>query len=108
MHEPNKLWPWVFRQHQIWVDIHGTEHEIESMPLDYIGNVINFCRIRAERIRTIAYVDWLARAVELALNGAAVEEARETLEPEPDLLATAEEWLASTPLMLALKRRVEA
>jgi hypothetical protein len=32
-HPPNELPPWVFFQHQVWVDRSAVEHEIESMPL---------------------------------------------------------------------------
>jgi hypothetical protein len=108
VHEPDHLWPWVFRQHQVWVDFHGSEHEIESMTLLYIGNVIAFCRERAEQIRTLVYIDWVARALELALNGAGVEGARAALEAEPEITGDPEEWLEATPLMLALRRRIES
>jgi hypothetical protein len=107
MHEPDHMWPWVFRQHQVWVDFHGSEHEIESMSLDYVENVIKFCGERADKIRVLVYVDWVTRALELALNGAGVEGARTALELEPDITALPEEWLETTPLMIALRRRLE-
>jgi hypothetical protein len=108
MHEPDHMWPWVFRQHQVWVDFHGSEHEIESMTRLYVRNVIAFCRERAEKIRVLVYIDWVARALELALNGAGVEGARAALEAEPEIEGDPEEWLESTPLMLALRRRLES
>lgn len=108
MHEPDHMWAWVFRQHQVWVDFHGTEHEIESMALDYVANVVNFCRERAETARAHVYIDWVARALELALTGAGVEGARAALEAEPEIEGDPEEWLESTPLMLALRRRLES
>jgi hypothetical protein len=107
MHEPDHMWPWVFRQHQVWVDFLGSEHEIESMAIEYVQNVQNFCRKRAEQIRTLVYIDWVARALELALNGAGVEGARAALEPQSEIEGDPEEWLESTPLMIALRRRLE-
>jgi hypothetical protein len=47
-HPVNRAHPWVFSQHQVWVDYWGNEHEIESMPLEYVENVITFLRERAE------------------------------------------------------------
>lgn len=99
MHEPNRLWPWVFRQHQVWVDINGSEHEIESMPFDYVENVIGFCLRRAVSIRVLVdpespFAEWAEALLEaeegdrlLASHGAA--------------------WLETTPLMRALRRRLE-
>jgi hypothetical protein len=107
MHEPDHMWPWVFRQHEVWVDFHGSEHEIESMAIEYAQNVQSFCRERAERIRTLVYIDWVARALELALNGAGVEGARATLEAEAEIEGDPKGWLESTPLMLAPRRRLE-
>ena len=97
LHEPNRLWPWVFKQHQVWVDVHGTEHEIESMPLDYVENVMRFCRGRAVWI----YV--------LVVDG---REDGELLGEESDDPALPEEidfndWLEQTPLMHALRRRLD-
>jgi hypothetical protein len=108
MHEPDHMWLWVFRQHQVWVDFHGSEHEIESMAIEYVQNVQRFCRERAEQIRTLVYIDWVARALELALNGAGVDSARAALEAEPEIEGDPEEWLESTPLMAALRRRRES
>jgi hypothetical protein len=106
VHEPDHMWPWILRQHQVWVDFHGSEHEIESMTIEYVQNVQNFCRERAEQIRTLVYIDWVARALELALNGAGVEGARAALEHQPAIEGDPEEWLETTPLMLALRRRL--
>jgi hypothetical protein len=97
MHEPNRLWPWVFDQHQVWVDVHGTEHEIESMPIDYVGNVIRFCRRRAVWIYVLVADD---------------RDDDELLDEESDELTLPEEidfngWLELTPLMRALRRRLD-
>lgn len=97
MHEPNRLWPWVFAQHQIWVDVHGTEHEIESMPLDYVQNVIRFCRRRAVWIYVLAADD---RDDEELLDEGADEP---TLPDGIDF----NDWLEQTPLMRALRRRLD-
>ncbi|MDX6465364.1 MAG: hypothetical protein QOI27_404 [Gaiellaceae bacterium] len=98
MHEPNRLWPWVFRQHQVWVDINGSEHEIESMPRDYVANVIRFCRGRAV---------WIYLLVEHEGEDDLKPEWEEA-EAERDALSIDfARWLEATPLMRALRRRVE-
>lgn len=91
-HEPDRLWPWVFGQHQVWVDIHGHEHEIDLMPSAYVENVIGFCRTRALLI-------W-------ALCVAEDEELFRRDLPD-DLGSYARDWLEATPLMLALHHRRE-
>ena len=98
MHEPNRLWPWVFRQHQVWVDINGTEHEIESMPLDYVENVVGFCVRRAV---------WIYALV--ASEDAEVDVCDLEWGPQGDdrlLIVHAAAWLEETPLMRALRRRL--
>lgn len=97
MHEPNRLWPWVFEQHQVWVDVNGTEHEIESMPLDYVENVIRFCRRRAVSI----YV--------LVADGRDHEGSLDMESDEPPLSVGIDfnGWLEQTPLMRALRRRLD-
>jgi hypothetical protein len=97
MHEPNRLWPWVFQQHQVWVDVHGNEHEIESMSLDYVENVIRFCHRRAFSIYVL-----------VSRSG----DDEELFDEESEELAfsTAVDlhaWLEQTPLMRALRRRIE-
>ena len=97
MHEPNRLWPWVFAQHQVWVDVRGTEHEIESMPLDYVQNVIRFCRRRAVWIYLLVADD--------LYDGELLDAERDN----PTLPAGMEFiiWLEQTPLMRALRRRID-
>jgi hypothetical protein len=99
MHEPNRLWPWVFRQHQVWVDINGTEHEIESMPVDYVENVIAFCLRRAL---------WIYVLVEHEDEDAGAPEVEWGAESGDRLLwVHAAHWLQETPLMRALRRRLD-
>jgi hypothetical protein len=98
MHEPNRLWPWVFLQHQVWVDINGSEHEIEWMSFDYARNVIVFCRRRAVWIYALVMEDELFD---------------DPLEGEPNakldnpLSVDVAAWLEATPLMRALTRRLD-
>ena len=40
-HTPGIIHHFIFYQHQIWVDKHGVEHEIESMEKSYIKKVIS-------------------------------------------------------------------
>jgi len=97
MHEPNRLWPWVFRQHQVWVDINGSEHEIESMPLDYVDNVIGFCIRRAI---------WIYLLVGESDDDGDLSEWHSAAD-DHDLIIRRVAWLEATPLMRALRRRVE-
>lgn len=102
-HPPDSLWGWVFVQHQVWVDYWGNEHEIGSMPLDYVANVIGFCEERAERIHTIVTLDALCNVLAALLAG------DRDFAWQADQLSLAEEepldWLQRTPLLQALARR---
>ena len=100
MHEPNRLWPWVFRQHQVWVDINGSEHEIESMPLDYVDNVIGFC------IRRAMWIYLLVAGSDGDDDEGELSEWRAASD-DRDLIIRRVAWLEATPLMRALRRRVE-
>lgn len=106
IHPPDHMWAWVFRQHQVWVDRHGSEHEIESMDTQYVENVIRFCRERAAQIHALVYVERVGEAVTLMLRGGSAEDAQGSLEDAPDPDADPEGWLETTPLMLALRRRL--
>jgi hypothetical protein len=102
-HPPNHLHGWVFVQRKVWVDYWGNEHEIESMPLDYVANVIRFCEERAERIHTIVSFDALCDVlVDLLVDGTdfARHAKRLSLGEEEPL-----DWLRRTPLLQALERR---
>ena len=102
-HRPDELAPWVFLQHQVWVDRWGAEHEIESMPLDYVQAVIRFCHAQAHRILTMVAVDpWLQATHSDACMVDSDQPLDWAFEDE-----TANEWLERTPLMIALRRREE-
>jgi len=98
MHEPNRLWPWVFMQHQVWVDINGSEHEIESMSFAYVRNVIAFCRCRALWIYVLVMDD--------ERFDDAPEHDSET-DTEGGLPIHVAGWLEATPLLRALNRRLD-
>jgi hypothetical protein len=100
MHEPNRLWPWVFRQHQVWVDVNGSEHEIESMPFEYVENVIGFCLRRAVWIYVLVEHEDEDDASAPELEWAAEGDDRL-------LMVHAAHWLQETPLMRALRRRLD-
>ena len=107
LHEPDRLWPWVFAQHQVWVDIHGSEHEIELMPPDYLRNVIAFCQLRATLIRQLVEFDQLAEALASVIQGqseAAVALYAELTDRRP---MHDEDWLQETPLLRALRRSLD-
>ena len=113
-HEPGLLHGWVFAQHQVWVDRHGVEHEIESMPLDYVENVIKFCERQASRLRFIAESHELTEhddeiLTPYGLDAAAADARWEELLRR--LLSRLEadplDWFHATPLHAALARRIE-
>jgi hypothetical protein len=105
-HVENQLHSWVFGQHQVWVDYYGNEHEIESMPLGYVANVVAFCRERAEWIRAITLADEMMDGIDAALAGRF-----DLLHKLPPIKLTAPgaelEWLEQTPLIVALRQRLE-
>lgn len=102
VHKPNRLWPWVFAQAEVWVDYWGNEHEIAQMASDYIANVIEFCRLRALRIALIVIGD--------AAGGPLGFDELQTASGEgedgallPSHARIADEWLETTVLMRALR-----
>jgi hypothetical protein len=100
-HPPNQLHPWVFMQHQVWVDYWGNEHEIESIDADYAANIIRFCEAQATRIALIVAMQLAAE-----LCAAVPEEVELSTEMRGHLLGEdAVIWLQETPLIRALKRR---
>ena len=113
-HTPGVMPRWVFRQHQVWIDKRGVEHEIETMPLAAVETVLAFCRKRASLIcAMVAAGREDERAAELDRRsreafGEAFEEAltrahQELVEVEDETRA----WLEQQPLLLALERRRE-
>lgn len=105
LHEPNLLRSWVFFQHQVWVDRHGTEHEIESMSPVYARNVIAFCERQSARIAALVMID-LAEQVLRATARGDVDglDCCAALLGDEDM--SPDECLAATPLMRSLRRRV--
>ena len=107
-HPPNRLHGWVFRQHQVWVDKHGNEHEIESMPTAYLENVIHFCQRRAEPIKLLTTVDIYLEGLEACVAEEWSEESRAWfLEALSVCLLDAHDVLERTPLMRTLRARLE-
>lgn len=106
-HPPNRLAGWVFRQHQVWVDVHGSEHEIESMARDYVRNVLGFCELRAERIRVILVFDAYAEGLELAQLDVRASAGRQQLIDAVGLaIVDPDELLEQLPLIKALRERL--
>jgi hypothetical protein len=105
LHEPNVLHSWVFLQHQVWVDRDGTEHEIESMDLDYVRNVIAFCERQSARIAALVMLD-LAEQVLRAILRDDIDLLDRWAPMFGDDDLPPNEFLAATPLMCALRRRL--
>lgn len=91
-HPPDRLHYWVFLQDQVWVDYWGNEHQIDRMPRRYALNVIGFCRRQATRIFILA-------------TCADPDEAGEQIEALRATRRNTVDWLETTPLMKALRRR---
>lgn len=100
-HPSDQLAPWVFLQHQVWVDQAGVEHEIESMPLDYVQAVISFCHGQAYRIITILTIELWTRRWRLGVLMTDIPDPLDWSPSEED----ASGWLERTPVIIALRRR---
>jgi hypothetical protein len=114
-HAAGLLHGWVFRQHQVWVDRHGVEHEVESMPREYVANVIRFCENHAWRMWWAAASDDLLDRLEeiTALSNVRPDAAAQRLRGvllvfEHEAAGDPLEWLRETPLYAALVRRLGA
>ena len=106
-HPSNRLHAWAFLQHQVWVDYWGNEHEIESMPIEYVENVIAFCRGQAAGIRLQIALSAAAEALSLCKAGSE-EEARQWFDLALSVQGDPVESLEQTPLFRALRRRRSA
>ena len=107
VYQPNMIWPWVFRQAEVWVDPYGSEHEIALMPLGELECAIKFCYFEAERIRNLCYVEWIGRGFDLKLNGVRLDLALTLAGPKPDTAGDPREWIEATPVLGALRRRLD-
>jgi len=98
----------VFDQRTYWVDRTGTAHLLSQMSDAYIVNVINFLT----ELRDQYFADSMRRAFIQILGDQLLFD-----DPSDELLGieaggpawsdlTAEQWLESTPLMRALRRRL--
>lgn len=106
VYQPNMIWPWVFRQGEVWVDVEGSEHTIHWMPFDEVEQAISFCRRQAERIRGLCYIEWVGRGFEFKLHGVPLDGALALAGVKPDLEADPQDWMEATPLLRALIRRL--
>lgn len=109
-HPADRLYAWVFLQHQVWVDYWGNEHEIELMSINYVENVIRFSEERVERIAFLITTDVLVDAGRMLLGlgrcrGSGCAEARIALKRCAEIGAGTN-WLHTLPLVRALDRRV--
>jgi hypothetical protein len=85
---------------------------IETMPPDYVANVIGFCGRQAMRIRALVVDDDEIQQVlpmvlmlPAAVGGRLDDVVRRISDRHEE---SAEEWLESTPLIRALRRRIGA
>ena len=103
---PDRLHTFVFLQHQVWVDFYGNEVEIESMSRDYAAAVVAFCQMQAARIRRLVVFVRLVDQIVAVCAGVYPDE-RVLDECEAATLIAPAEWLEQTPLIRALRRRLE-
>lgn len=108
-HPPDRLAAWVFGQHHVWVDRHGTEHEIESMPRAHQRAVIGFCRSQAKRIRLIVASADMFESLQLSILDGEPERGLALAQQVRSAWDTdAKTWLEQTPLIRALRRQLDA
>lgn len=106
-HPPNQLTAWVFRQHQVWVDANGSEHEIESMPRDYVRKVLDFCQLRAQRIQDICIFDAYFKGKDLQLiEGRIADGHKHLVEAVGFSIVEPGDLLEQLPLIRALRERL--
>jgi hypothetical protein len=103
-HPPNRLHLWALDQHQVWVDLYGNEHEIESMRLDDVESALARLLEHACFMHTLRVCDLYLEAIERSLEGdnsgtARLEEAEHLEELDPV------EWLEGSSLVRALSIR---
>jgi len=103
-HSDDHLHPWVFIQSRVWVDRAGVEHEIIAMVDGYVASVISFCRRSARRIRR-QVESYSMNELWQGLKNGGYDEEREfgyrRTDPAEDMA-----WLEATPLMHALRERL--
>lgn len=97
---------WVFGQDALWIDYWGNEIAIESMPVAYVANVLSFCHRQAERIHSLVAFDLVTDELTRLLAGARPD-ASVLREAEAALAVDPAAWLEETPLLQALRRRLE-
>jgi hypothetical protein len=109
---PFVLSPWLLGQHQIWVDGHGVEHEIETMPLDGTEQALTYCTRQMMRLCTAAARagnDKQAAEITRRCERVFREEMHNAAARSQQRLAGTEneitEWLNQLPLLRALNRR---
>ncbi|GLY55342.1 hypothetical protein [Lentzea sp. NBRC 102530] len=99
----------LLEQDEVWVDVHGTEHDISDMEPRYVGNVIRFMERKAQALingyawsmvktTSMPGADTHAFDVVTAAFGAELDEMYR------DPVA----WLRELPLMKALNERLAA
>lgn len=105
-HEHGTLDLRVFDQDVWWVDIAQRPHRIVEMSADYIGNVIDFLVADADYFHCATMRRELVSMAGDLLLGRVPADLVARAVGGPSLTAlTAEEWLESTTLMRALRRR---
>ena len=104
-HPPGRVLPWVFQQHQIWVDTEGHEQEIEIMPSGIVDDVIRFCEVEAGQINFVCLLAALSKRIDASVAEQAAP--GDALLDEFPAGPNARKWIEGTPLMHALRRRRE-
>jgi len=97
----------VFDQDVYWVDRHGAPHLLNEMSTDYIENVIDFLMGLRDQYFADTQRRWFIQTLgdQLLFDEPGGETLAAALGRPSAGALTAEDWLESTPLMRALRRR---
>jgi hypothetical protein len=98
-HPADQLAPWVFLQHQVWVDRGGPS--MRSSPCPWTTSRPSFCHGQAYRILMIVTIELWSRRWHLRVPMTDIPDPLDWSPSDED----ASGWLERTPVMIALRRR---
>lgn len=97
----------VFMQDEVWVDIAGEVHPLETMSHDYLLNVMKMLFDDME-YQHDAVLEWYATGVMIFMAGIVKPTEGQRLDflvdAEDAIGRNAAEWLSSTPLMIRIEK----
>jgi hypothetical protein len=98
--EPGQFYLGVLHQDTEWIDVQGVVHQLDDMNADYLGNVLDYLHRNAARFRHLQDTSDMARDM-LGIPHEVV------LPFEDSLWDSPQEWIDTTALAKAIRRRLE-